>query len=69
MSVYQVEQYYVYISASDLKDGFYDDAIQFLNENHADFEVVESEGVTVDGFESEYEASDFESSFMELFGK
>lgn len=70
MAVYQVDEYYVYISFVKLgytltKDD--DEALQFyINDKWGDDFEIDDLGITVDGFDSEFEAENCEVQLTNL---
>lgn len=66
MSVYQIEQYYISISAEEFNQDCKEQVLDFLNncEEPIEFEVTET--ITIDGFESESDAESFEAELRVL---
>lgn len=69
MSVYQVEQYYVYTTGLNLSDDQKTAIIEYLNnEGWSNYEIQEGGQVVVDDFESEGEAQEVEEEIYRLAG-
>ncbi len=66
MSVCQVKQYYVYLSNLLLNESQQEEVKQFIGEKGFGDYSINSEHVTVDGFESEQDAEFFEVTLYDL---
>ena len=69
MSVYQVEQYYIFINHCDIQDMEKKEKVeQYLDdEGWSSYDIdTQTHTITVDDFESEHEADNVESALMEI---
>jgi len=68
MSVYQVEEYYVYLKFKvEPVDKLQQEIENYLSREYLDDFELTSEGLTVDSFDAESEAEEFEANFINHF--
>ena len=67
MSVYQVEEYYLSLDKSQLNMTGDDMVFEFISDNHGSDFNYDGEYLTIDGFDSEGAAEQFEEDLIKEF--